>query len=282
VSSVTPRLALYKPAGGELVNVVTDLDNNFDKLDAAIGAIPSTSTTRPASPFSGMMIRETDTERIYYHNGSTPASAGWRQIMAVNSTISSSTSTDLTARFRLTADTVDRLAIRGDGRLLWGSGAAATDTNLYRSAANLLRTDDAFQAGRIISPIQMFQAAATSILTLSTTETDIPGATVNVTTVGVNAKVMVWGTFDFKCVTQSGTIVMEGLCSIGGVTQAESANSLETATNQRHSVASFWLATLATPGTYTIKLRASQNAAGGSYQAVSPHTKMVVQVMETA
>lgn len=40
-----------------------------------------------------------------------------------------------------------RLSIMGTGTLNFGSGAAATDTTLYRSAADLLRTDDTFQAG---------------------------------------------------------------------------------------------------------------------------------------
>lgn len=37
-----------------------------------------------------------------------------------------------------------------DGRLEWGSGAAAPDTNLYRSAANSLRTDDKLIVGQSI------------------------------------------------------------------------------------------------------------------------------------
>jgi len=43
-------------------------------------------------------------------------------------------------------DPYRRIQILSDGRLDWGSGAASFDTNLYRSAANVLRTDDQFQA----------------------------------------------------------------------------------------------------------------------------------------
>jgi hypothetical protein len=43
-------------------------------------------------------------------------------------------------------DPYHRVQMLGDGRLDWGSGAASFDTNLYRSAANVLRTDDQFQA----------------------------------------------------------------------------------------------------------------------------------------
>lgn len=43
------------------------------------------------------------------------------------------------------ADTVPRFVIRGDGLIGWGpGGSTARDTNLYRTAANYLKTDDAF------------------------------------------------------------------------------------------------------------------------------------------
>jgi len=47
---------------------------------------------------------------------------------------------------RVPADADFRFGVLGSGQLQWGSGAAGQrDTNLYRSAANVLRTDDAFQ-----------------------------------------------------------------------------------------------------------------------------------------
>jgi len=39
-----------------------------------------------------------------------------------------------------------RAVIRGDGSINWSTGAAATDTNLYRSAAGALKTDGSFHA----------------------------------------------------------------------------------------------------------------------------------------
>jgi hypothetical protein len=46
---------------------------------------------------------------------------------------------------RRAADTTNRLVINADGNHLWGpGGVAAGDTNLYRSSADLLRTDDNF------------------------------------------------------------------------------------------------------------------------------------------
>jgi hypothetical protein len=42
-----------------------------------------------------------------------------------------------------------RLQIRADGMIQWGSGAAAVDVNLYRSSANVLKTDDTFHCDAI-------------------------------------------------------------------------------------------------------------------------------------
>jgi hypothetical protein len=43
----------------------------------------------------------------------------------------------------VSGDTFDRVRVLNDGTIEMGSGTAARDTNLYRSAANTLKTDDA-------------------------------------------------------------------------------------------------------------------------------------------
>lgn len=64
MGTTTPRVTLYKPAEtGEVIDVKTALNDNFDKLDLQAGSYVCTSTTRPGSPFSGQVIRETDTHR---------------------------------------------------------------------------------------------------------------------------------------------------------------------------------------------------------------------------
>jgi hypothetical protein len=47
----------------------------------------------------------------------------------------------------VTGDTESRLIVDGDGTHNWGSGSAVQDTNLYRSAADTLKTDDSFVIG---------------------------------------------------------------------------------------------------------------------------------------
>lgn len=46
---------------------------------------------------------------------------------------------------RVSGDTVDKLTVDSDGRHWWGSGGGAVDTNLYRSQADMLATDDHFK-----------------------------------------------------------------------------------------------------------------------------------------
>lgn len=46
---------------------------------------------------------------------------------------------------KVTGDTVNRYTIGGDGKISWGPGNGATDTDLYRIAGNLLQTDGTFQ-----------------------------------------------------------------------------------------------------------------------------------------
>lgn len=51
---------------------------------------------------------------------------------------------------KVTGDAASRFVIDADGRLLFGGGAGAGDTNLYRSAADQLTTDDRLNVGGLI------------------------------------------------------------------------------------------------------------------------------------
>jgi len=56
-------------------------------------------------------------------------------------------STDVALAGQVSGDTFDRVRIYESGLLEIGPGNAARDTNLYRSAANTLKTDDSFSVG---------------------------------------------------------------------------------------------------------------------------------------
>jgi hypothetical protein len=71
VATTTTKLALTKPDGTDLVDIAV-LNANADKIDTASGAFVCTSTTRPASPWNGQLIFETDTlNALVYRTSST-------------------------------------------------------------------------------------------------------------------------------------------------------------------------------------------------------------------
>lgn len=92
----------------------------------------------------------------------TPLSTGGQAILV--------TGTDATARAyeaNVTGEAAQRYVILTDGSMTWGDGTNPRDTNLYRSAANLLRTDDSFQApgigiGTAPSSLQLTAARSTA------------------------------------------------------------------------------------------------------------------------
>jgi hypothetical protein len=56
-----------------------------------------------------------------------------------------------------------RLAVDAGGKLIFGSGSAAGDTTLYRSAADTLKTDDVFQAAAGVVTLTTAGAPSSSI-----------------------------------------------------------------------------------------------------------------------
>ncbi|MET7739614.1 hypothetical protein [Streptomyces sp. NPDC005385] len=174
MSSTTTRLGLYKPATtGESVNVATDLNNNYDKIDTNINfRVVANATARNAiSPtWEGLSVRETDTGRCYVTNGSAPVSASWTEIITTGATFTltganlvnlsgSASSTDKLGAF-VAGDTFDRYRLRADGRQEWGTGALARDVNLYRGGTNLLQTDDSFTVGTDLTVTGTFAGAS--------------------------------------------------------------------------------------------------------------------------
>ena len=248
MSSTTTRVSLYKPAGGENVNVTTDLHDNLDKLDTNLNfRVVASATARNAiSPFwEGLNVRETDTGRTYVSNGSAPISASWSQIPNSGSTfdadldltadkqlnIGSSSSTSSIAvvnsatsssfmSSRVSGDSQSRLLVDADGTFKWGPGGATVwDTNLYRSAADVLATDDSFQVGpKLIfgdtTAAKHADLSSSTTVANTTTETVIATLTIpaNDMVVGATYRVTAWGV---ASVTGTPTLVFKN--RIGGV-----------------------------------------------------------------
>jgi len=75
MATSTTKLSLIKPDFVDVVDV-TDLNSNADAIDAAVGSTIVTSATRPAVPFDGQVIYETDTEDSLVWDGTAWKPAG--------------------------------------------------------------------------------------------------------------------------------------------------------------------------------------------------------------
>lgn len=86
------------------------------------------------------------------------------------------TATDNAYTTMVTGDSVNRFAVRSDGHLTWGSGTASRDVNLYRSAADVLRTDDSLTVGAGVTATDL---TVTNVANLNTllVNTVTPGST---------------------------------------------------------------------------------------------------------
>ncbi len=58
---------------------------------------------------------------------------------------------------KITGESASRFDIEASGKMNWGGGAGAFDTNLFRSAANNLKTDDSFNVGTSLRALGGFE-----------------------------------------------------------------------------------------------------------------------------
>lgn len=152
-STLTARLGLVKPTPGttEPVNLATQINANYDKIDAAAGFLICTSSTRPtgADRWDGRGIKETDTGKCYVWHAATStwiqllvSGANFDNALTVAEIIRSDRANATDVGFRTQLSGVGQHDVRIDGMHVWNA-----DTNLYRAAANTLKTDDSFQVG---------------------------------------------------------------------------------------------------------------------------------------
>lgn len=69
MATSTTRLGLRKPANPDVVNVVSDVNANMDKIDSSVNLFPCTSATKPALPFTGQLILLTDAQVVQCWTG---------------------------------------------------------------------------------------------------------------------------------------------------------------------------------------------------------------------
>ena len=87
----TTKLGLIKPDFVDVVDV-SDLNSNADDIDAAVGFTICTSATRPAAPWTGQSIFETDTLTPYVWDGSAWQVAGGGGSIEISATAPASPS----------------------------------------------------------------------------------------------------------------------------------------------------------------------------------------------
>lgn len=75
MATTTTKLSLIKPDLTDIVDV-SNLNDNADSIDAAVGFTLCTNATRPASPWAGQVIFETDTGSSFVWDGDSWEAAG--------------------------------------------------------------------------------------------------------------------------------------------------------------------------------------------------------------
>lgn len=195
----TSRLGLNKPnpdpVTGDPVDV-SKLNENADKIDSTISFTLCTSTARPAAPFPGQAILETDTGRAYVWGGSAwlPLAIGAKAQIDTNLGIG--TAPDASAARRLKTfwagtmggtsqvrleqsgaasgsralgilaggEANERYTLDFDGKMQWGPGTAGGDVTLSRSAAGTIDVNGALTVGGVVpgnTAVQTFPSSAT-------------------------------------------------------------------------------------------------------------------------
>lgn len=127
----TTKLGLRYPAVTDAPNVPLDVQELAEDVEAKLGLIICTSATRPASPYQGMQIYETDTTETLFWTGSawvaTARAGAWRTYApswtaaTTNPTIGNGTITGRYVQFgKLVSFEVE---IVGGSTTAWGTGS---------------------------------------------------------------------------------------------------------------------------------------------------------------
>lgn len=112
----------------------------------------------------------------------------------------------------------------------------------------------------------------------SVTDTDIPGATITLTTQTNNAKFEATGDYDFDY-SGAATALEQGKLVVDGVIQTGTANCQDgtATTNDRRTHSRTWYGTLVTAGSHTLKLTATL---GSGIAINATHTGITVRIYE--
>ncbi|MFE2021292.1 hypothetical protein ACFW9O_24920 [Streptomyces sp. NPDC059499] len=122
------------------------------------------------------------------------------------------------------------------------------------------------------------EATGSSNLALTTTEADVAGATITLTTTTANARYVVTGTFVFD-ITSATTALAEGILHVDGVQASGNARWSGEVTTDFGTAAQQWSGILASAGSHTLKLRGVMSS-GTGIQVLGAFTRIIATVYE--
>ena len=144
----------------------------------------------------------------------------------------------------------------------------------------------AFASGQKITAARLnrlqpvtYEASASSSLTLTTTLTDVTGASITLTTLTDGALYIAEAVFDMNVATAASGQLAEGHLGVDGSDQTARALRQMNAVD-RATVAQRWRGTLVSAGSHTFKLRGLKSGASGVASIVTTHTKLQVTIYE--
>jgi hypothetical protein len=138
---------------------------------------------------------------------------------------------------------------------------------------------DLLTAGRTnrLQP-RTYDATGTSNLALTTTETDIAGATITLTTETAGAIYVVRADFSFD-ITSATTAFASGVCQLDGVSLSGQARWSGEVTTDFGPASHGWRGVISSAGSHTFKLRGSISS-GTGITVLAAFTKIFVTIAE--
>lgn len=124
-----------------------------------------------------------------------------------------------------------------------------------------------------------YDAAASGTLVLTTSQQDITGASITLTTATAGAVFVATGTFDVNVTTAQASQLAEGHLDVDGVDQTPRALR-DTNAISRVTVTRSWRGTLGAAGSHTLKLRGVKTGTTNVVSMVTTHTGLTVVIYE--
>lgn len=124
-------------------------------------------------------------------------------------------------------------------------------------------------------------AACTSLLALTTTQTDVTGCVLTATTLVADAKWEVTAFFDAQILGANNNTA-RGYLQVDGVDEASTAlySANFVSSNNRATIGQVWEGVLATPGDHVFQLQGDVTAGSGQWRFNVMHTKLSLKVFE--